>query len=199
MTSSGSSPPQRWRPRPRTSSDSADTCTPTRAHARPSPRRRPSRRAEGSLTSSRAEQPVCAPLQHGAAISAAAAAVAAVRRVARIAGVATICHRPNDEGSYLTTLDMAPRRFGRAAPNGTLPSGRVLAVTSCQVLRPPQPSNNGRNHFLRPGSLPLFKRQDVRFSGGMRARPSACVWADRLHHGQGRQRHEAAERAVRIY
>ena len=37
-----------------------------------------------------------------------------------------------------------------AAPNGTLPSGRVLAVTSCQVLRPPQPSNNGRNHFLRP-------------------------------------------------
>ena len=150
MTSSGSSPPQRWRPRPRTSSDSADTCTPTRAHARPSPRRRPSRRAEGSLTSSRAEQPVCAPLQHGAAISAAAAAAAAVRRVARIAGVATICHRPNDEGSYLTTLDMAPRRFGRAAPNGTLPSGRVLAVTSCQVLRPPQPSNNGRNHFLRP-------------------------------------------------
>ena len=106
--------------------------------------------AEGSLTSSRAEQPVRAPLKHAAAISAVAAAAAAVRRVARIAGVATICHRPNDEGSYLTTLDMAPRRFGRAAPNGTLPSGRVLAVTSCQVLRPPQPSNNGRNHFLRP-------------------------------------------------
>ena len=85
-TSSGSSPPQRWRPRPHTSSDSADTCTPTRAHARPSPRRRPSRRAEGSLTSSRAEQPVCAPLQHAAAISAVAAAAAAVRRAARCLG-----------------------------------------------------------------------------------------------------------------
>ena len=45
---------------------------------------------------------------------------------------------------------MAQRSSRRWALLGTLPSGRVLAVTSCQVLRPPQPSNNGRNHFLRP-------------------------------------------------
>jgi hypothetical protein len=46
-----------------TSSDSANTSTLTRAHARPCPRRRPSRRAEGSLTSCRAEQPMRTPLQ----------------------------------------------------------------------------------------------------------------------------------------
>ena len=45
---------------------------------------------------------------------------------------------------------MAQRSSRRGPTRTKLPSGRVLAVTSCQVLRPPQPSNNGRNHFLRP-------------------------------------------------
>ena len=84
---SGSSPPQRSRETPPPHQlDSADTSAPTRAHARPCPRRRPSRRAEGSLASCRAEQPVRAPLQHAAAISAVAAAPAAVRKAARISG-----------------------------------------------------------------------------------------------------------------
>ena len=45
---------------------------------------------------------------------------------------------------------MAQRSSRRGSTRIKLPSGRVLAVTSCQVLRPPQPSNIGRNHFLRP-------------------------------------------------
>lgn len=75
--------------------------TPTRAHARPCPRRRPSRCTEGSLTSCRAEQPVRAPLQHAAAISAVVAAAAVVRTVARIAEDGTILHR-RDDGYELT-------------------------------------------------------------------------------------------------
>ena len=47
--------------------------------------------------------------------------------------------------------------------------------------------------YLQQGSLPLFERQDVRLSGVMRARPSPCGCADRLHHGQGLQQREVAE------
>ena len=49
-------------------------------------------------------------------------------------------------------------------------------------------------HHSVPRTRPLSdERQDVRLSGGVRARPPACGWADRLHHGQGLQQREAAE------
>ena len=63
------------------------------------------------------------------------------------------CHHlsPTERRTKLPNdVVQAPPSFGRGARMGTLPSGRSLAVTSCQVLRPPQPSKNGRNHFLRP-------------------------------------------------
>ena len=35
---------------------------------------------------------------------------------------------------------------------------------------------------LQPGSLPFLKRPNARLSGGLRARPPACGWAERHHH-----------------
>ena len=147
---SGSSPPQRWRPRPRTSSTAqtplrprAHTRGPAHGEGRPDapraawpPAEPNSRCARRCSTRQQYRPSLLRPLQ------------CARQRAFR--DLPAICDRSHDEESYLTTLDRAPCRWDRWALLGNLTSGRCPTLTSCQVLRPPQPSNNGRNHFLRP-------------------------------------------------